>query len=700
MKYSYFKEKKLPPSLELTDIEIVDKIKHDEPLKDVTAEIRRHLAENNHLKADQLKGQLPAVTFSARFNGGRRYDKLVEYNGEIVLDIDKETAEKLAFIRQAIRKVPYTHIGFTSPRGNGYKLTVRTSLPDGSLPQAPEEVRTYHAHAYDQVAAYYESVCESEMDESGKDMTRLCYLPHDPDLFFNPEPATMVIDLNRPIREKRKKSAGRKKATGKLPGGTAEPKPSEHIRYTSGDNRSLLAILLYYHDHKEKYKEGNRNNYLYQLACNYNRYGISKADALTFLLLNFPGMGSDEINSLTDSAYKNAEEHNTRKLTAQQCNFLHIEQYICLHYDTRYNLVKHRMECSKKGENTFVPLDDLTANSIWAELNENGHACNLKNMESLIYSDFSTYYHPIVDYMDRLPEWDGVDHLDILARSVHTPNPEFWKRGLTNFLVGMMAAATDPDVVNHICLLLCSKQNLGKTTFINNLLPPELRDEYLSTGLIAPGNKDDLSRLSEFLLINLDEYEGMNGRELNLLKDLITRKIISIRLPYARRTENFPHVASFAGTCNYPQVLHDPTGNRRFLCFEVERIDRIPIDYPRLYAQIRHLLKSGYRYWFEAHENEEIERNNEPFTFQSIEEEMLLIHFRKPERFDTFKYMTISEIAAVLQERTGYGYSHAGKIMLGKILNKYEFEFIKSKNVKRYKVYQIPIESVRANQIV
>lgn len=698
MKYSYFKEKKQPPSSELTDTEIVNKIQHDEHLRNVTGGVRQCISDNDPKKADLLKGQLPAVTFSARFAGGRRYDKLVEYNGEIVLDFDKKTPEELLFIRQVTQNEPHTHLGFTSPKGNGYKLAIRTSLPDGSLPQSPEEVRNYHAHAYDQVSARYEELCRTDIDESGKDMTRLCYLPHDEDVFFQPDAPALVIDPTRPLREKKRKAPGRKKLAESPQKASTARKPSDNICYTRSENRALLATLLYYHDHKEKYQEGNRNNYLYKLACKYNYYGIPKADALPFLQVNFPDMTADEIDSLTASAYQQASEYNTRKLSTAQWNFLHVEQYISSHYDTRYNLIKHRMECSKKGEGMFAALNELMENSIWAELNEAGHTCSLKNTVNLIYSDFSSSFHPIHDFMELLPAWDGTDHIGLLADSVHTPNPEFWKRSLRNFLVGMMAAAIDKNVVNHICLLLCSKQNLGKTTFINNLLPPELSGEYLSTGIIAPGNKDDLSRLSEFLLINLDEYEGMNGRELSLLKDLITRKVISIRLPYAHRTENFQHIASFAGTCNYPQVLHDPTGNRRFLCFEIEQIDHIVIDYPQLYAQIKHLLESGYRYWFEAKENEEIERNNEPFIFQSPEEEMLLTHFRKPERFEHAKHMTVSEMAEVIRQRTGYTYSHASKILIGKILNKYGFQYTVKKNVKRYEIFQIDEDTINANQ--
>ena len=532
-------------------------------------------------------------------------------------------------------------------------------------------------------------------------MTRICYLPHDENVYLNPAPQLLIVDLNRPLREKKKKTPGRKKAAVTAESTASRLKPSDHICYTQSESRSLLSLLLYYHDHKNKYEEGNRNNYLFRLACTYNAYGIPKGEAIPFLHLNFTDLPPEEIDSLTDSAYQHADEYNTRKLTTPQWNFLRTGQYINSHYETRYNQMKHRMECRKKGEDDFVMLDDMVSNSIWMELNEAGYSCSVKNMENLIYSDFSFSYHPIREYLNRLPQWDGIDHIGLLAGSVHTipAQTEFWLKGFRHFLVGMVAAATREEVVNHLCLLLCSKQNLGKTTFINNILPRELRTDYLSTGIISAGNKDDLSRMSEYMLINFDEFEGMTGHELSLLKDLITRKFISIRLPYARHTQNLPHWASFAGTCNYPQVLYDPTGNRRFLCYEIEKIDRLDIDYPQLYAQIKHLLDSGYRYWFEAYENDEIELNNKPFLFQTPEEEMVLTHFRKPERFESFKYMTVSEMAEEIRNRTGYQYNHAGKILIGKILTKYGFQYVMSKNMRRYEVILLEMESVKSNQL-
>ena len=120
MKYSYYQNKKQPPCAEVTDEEVANLIRHDEKLAHMTLDIRQHITANDIATADTIKRELPSVTFSARFTGGRRYDKLTEYNGEIVLDLDKKSPEELARISKAVTGNPHTHISFTSPKGNGY----------------------------------------------------------------------------------------------------------------------------------------------------------------------------------------------------------------------------------------------------------------------------------------------------------------------------------------------------------------------------------------------------------------------------------------------------------------------------------------------------------------------------------------------------------------------------------------------------
>lgn len=686
---------------EMTEEEIVSAI-GSAKYRNIVESVRRTFLEQGEKAANEEKKKLPSVTFSANYRGGRSNATLVKYLGYIVIDIDHLSKEELARILQTVRACSYTRIAFISPKGMGLKIIAHTQRPDGTLPDTIQEIEDFHNAAYNKVASFYSQLCQTEIDTSGQDVGRTCLLSYDPGIYFNRDATPFIVE-QPPLfykTQKKKKTPGRKKQET-----DNNPVSEETARNYHSSHASLMVTLNYYHNKSEKYTEGNRNNYLHHLACKYNRHGIPEQEAAAFIKSLFTDLPAEETDSLIASAYAHTEEFNTNKLNSTQKRMLQIEQHISECYETRYNELLHIMEYRRRVSETEQPdpfriLDDRMENSIWMEMNELGYACNVKMIQNLIYSDFSSSYHPIRKYFKELPEWDGTDYIRILADSVRTNHQSFWTECLERYLVGMCAAATQDDVVNHTVLLLCSEvQNIGKTTFINNLLPPELRT-YLSTGLINPNSKDDLAKIAQSMLINLDEFEGMSGRDLNTFKDLVTRKVISIRLPYARRSQNFPHTASFAGTCNYQEILHDTTGNRRFLCFHADSIEFIKINYTQLYAQIKHLLNTpGYQYWFTQEDNNRIEKNNEDFIFHSPEEELVLTHIRKPERFEKVQYLTVSEIAELIRERTGYQYSIGAKIQIGKVMVKHNFESKKGRNGRRYAVFIIAPEQVKSNRL-
>lgn len=686
---------------EMTEEEIVSAIGSPK-YRNTVESVRRIFLEQGEKAANEEKKKLPSVTFSANYRGGRSNATLVKYLGYIVIDIDHLSKEELARILQTVRACSYTRIAFISPKGMGLKIIAHTQRPDGTLPDTIQEIEDFHNAAYNKVASFYSQLCQTEIDTSGQDVGRTCLLSYDPGIYFNRNATPFIVE-QPPLfykTQKKKKTPGRKKQET-----DNNPVSEETALNYHSSHASLMVTLNYYHNKSEKYTEGNRNNYLHHLACKYNRHGIPEQEAAAFIKSLFTDLPAEETDSLIASAYAHTEEFNTNKLNSTQKRMLQIEQHISECYETRYNELLHIMEYRRRVSETEQPdpfriLDDRMENSIWMEMNELGYACNVKMIQNLIYSDFSSSYHPIREYFKELPEWDGTDYIRILADSVRTNHQSFWTECLERYLVGMCAAATQDDVVNHTVLLLCSEvQNIGKTTFINNLLPPELRT-YLSTGLINPNSKDDLAKIAQSMLINLDEFEGMSGRDLNTFKDLVTRKVISIRLPYARRSQNFPHTASFAGTCNYQEILHDTTGNRRFLCFHADSIEFIKINYTQLYAQIKHLLNTpGYQYWFTQEDNNRIEKNNEDFIFHSPEEELVLTHIRKPERFEKVQYLTVSEIAELIRERTGYQYSIGAKIQIGKVMVKHNFESKKGRNGRRYAVFVIAPEQVKSNRL-
>ena len=686
---------------EMTEEEIVSAIGSPK-YRNIVESVRRTFLEQGEKAANEEKKKLPSVTFSANYRGGRSNATLVKYLGYIVIDIDHLSKEELARILQTVKACSYTRIAFISPKGMGLKIIAHTQRPDGTLPDTIQEIEDFHNAAYNKVAFFYSQLCQTEIDTSGQDVGRTCLLSYDPGIYFNRDATPFIVE-QPPLfykTQKKKKTPGRKKQET-----DNNPVSEETALNYHSSHASLMVTLNYYHNKSEKYTEGNRNNYLHHLACKYNRHGIPEQEAAAFIKSLFTDLPAEETDSLIASAYAHTEEFNTNKLNSTQKRMLQIEQHISECYETRYNELLHIMEYRRRVSETEQPdpfriLDDRMENSIWMEMNELGYACNVKMIQNLIYSDFSSSYHPIRKYFKELPEWDGIDYIRILADSVRTNHQSFWTECLERYLVGMCAAATQDDVVNHTVLLLCSEvQNIGKTTFINNLLPPELRT-YLSTGLINPNSKDDLAKIAQSMLINLDEFEGMSGRDLNTFKDLVTRKVISIRLPYARRSQNFPHTASFAGTCNYQEILHDTTGTRRFLCFHADSIEFIKINYTQLYAQIKHLLNTpGYQYWFTQEDNNRIEKNNEDFIFHSPEEELVLTHIRKPERFEKVQYLTVSEIAELIRERTGYQYSIGAKIQIGKVMVKHNFESKKGRNGRRYAVFIIAPEQVKSNRL-
>ena len=104
-------------------------------------------------------------------------------------------------------------------------------------------------------------------------------------------------------------------------------------------------------------------------------------------------------------------------------------------------------------------------------------------------SDFSETFHPFRSYFEGLAPWDGVtDWIGQLADTVDTTRPAFWRGCLKRWLIAQVAGSMELGVENHTILLLAGGQGLGKTSWLRNLVPPELRD-YLFTGNVNPYSK-------------------------------------------------------------------------------------------------------------------------------------------------------------------------------------------------------------------
>lgn len=337
-------------------------------------------------------------------------------------------------------------------------------------------------------------------------------------------------------------------------------------------------------------------------------------------------------------------------------------------YEFRLNKGNQKMEFRLIGEEQFRDLGDTDFNSIKVELNLNDITCSKETLRGIIFSNQWPQYDPYKEFLDGLPEWNSNDHIAKLAGTVTTTNMNYWIWCLTKWLVAFVGSLANENVVNQTALIFCGKQGIGKSSWFRNILPPVLR-KYSSSGFLDPKDKETLVQLSELCQFNMDEVENLRPRNVEAIKELITKASMYLRRAYTTLSQNYPRRCSFCGTANGTNILHDITGNRRFLCQNVLSIDYSlkNIDLNQVYAQAYHLYNSGFQYWLDPKEQAAVEMQNSQFRAKSIEEELIDIYMEPCKDGDTgSQKMPALKIQALLQKKvTNARLSH---ISIGRIL--------------------------------
>lgn len=376
-----------------------------------------------------------------------------------------------------------------------------------------------------------------------------------------------------------------------------------------------------------------------------------------------------------------------------------VENYLSKHYQFRYNEVTGKVEWKPLNSTTaYVPISDFQINSLARKLIKADIACSGNLIRNILLSDYTPVYNPFKQYLSGIPVWDGqTDYIQQLAATVSTTNDPLWQMCFRKWLVAMVGSLLQDDVVNHTVIVFSGKQGIGKTTWILNLVPPQLK-EYCFSGTINPGNKDTLIQLSECMLINMDELENLNRNELGTMKEIITKASIRLRRPYGYSTESMPRRASFAGSVNGKEFLSDTTGSRRFLCFEAMAINyhhAVPLD--GVFAQAMHLFQNGFQFWFSPADIEAINKNNEQYRCMAVEEELLLAYFEPCEVSEASYFFSTTELVNWFSQTVKMNVTDTAKQKMGKALRAHKFQRIKKKDRYVYALKENETEQINQN---
>jgi hypothetical protein len=118
------------------------------------------------------KKRLPGVMWSGSFRE-RSAEKLLEHSGLLCADLD-ELAERLPDVREKLLSSPYLWALFASPTGDGLKCVFRVAA------DAEKHKKSFLA-----IEQHVRELCGVQIDGSCKDVARLCFLSHDPDVYLN-----------------------------------------------------------------------------------------------------------------------------------------------------------------------------------------------------------------------------------------------------------------------------------------------------------------------------------------------------------------------------------------------------------------------------------------------------------------------------------------------------------------------------------
>ena len=569
-----------------------------------------------------FKRECPLFAVACLFDGGKGKEQISRLTGLSLVDFDHivpttastptETAKALAEMKQKIIADPHTLMCYTTISGNGFRVIFKYELPesDGFLVNADnlDKIISYYQSAFYCGNTHYEKLLNAKTDIQCKNITRLSGLAHDPDVFLRPESEAVAFTTEEIAAAV-----------------TAYAKQSKEDKQT-GRIQAYFDTLVAPQLAKEgiMFQNGSHNEYVMRVGYLLAKRSFSKKEALKWAMQRF-GTDYPDTRQVITSCYNSA---GTRKSDSSEkrrdnSNFATVEEiqsFLESHIKLRYNEITSRVECcvptdEKKGtgKEEWQPINDRKVNSLWVAMSKQKRV-NKQDMYSIIESEYVPSYNPFVSYLESLPQWHEGDHdyiadlaatVKIKGEQEHIESPQAdsslftlpsslpslftFRFSLKKWLVAMVAAWISPDVVNNVILVLIGEQGAYKTTWFNYLLPTQLKHYFYTKTNANRMSKDDLLTLTQYALVCCEELDTMRPAELNQLKATVTMTSIDERAAYAHYHEHRKHIASFCGTGNNTQFLSDPTGNRRWLPFEVESI----VSPPRPSVPIRRHLQSG-----------------------------------------------------------------------------------------------------------
>lgn len=175
-------------------------------------------------------------------------------------------------------------------------------------------------------------------------------------------------------------------------------------------------------------------------------------------------------------------------------------------------------------------------------------------------------YHPVREYLESLPQWDGKERLDRLLTDYLGADDNIYTREvIRKSLTAAVARIYEPGIKFDYMTVLIGPQGAGKSTFFERLARrPEWFTDSLKMDMMNK-IKDSGEQLQGAWIVEIGEMTGMKKADIEAVKSFVSRTSDDYRAAFGHYKEKRPRQCVVVGSTNAEEgFLRDVTGNRRF----------------------------------------------------------------------------------------------------------------------------------------
>jgi hypothetical protein len=221
-------------------------------------------------EADLIKSKLPCIIFGGEFRE-RNKNGLLKHSGLAVIDFDKYPDDKTMLDHFNLLKLNKHILSlFISPSGKGIKGVFK-------IPVCNQYEHEKYFKAFDLEFQY------DYFDKSNCNIDRVCFESYDPNIYINYDAeiySPNLIDNGYKVKDK--------------------------VPLIPINDEDLIIEKIMKFDWKKDFREGERNNFIFDLAGAFCEYGINESMALNYIMNNviIGSFSETEAKNTIKSAYK------------------------------------------------------------------------------------------------------------------------------------------------------------------------------------------------------------------------------------------------------------------------------------------------------------------------------------------------------------------------------------------------------------